>query len=228
MSDWQWRPSGPSGASQVHKASMRNWDFVRTMTAFPFCPCNPQQSSMCKDPVKNIEHQLRYQVKEQKCMLPIYSWGGRDQSPACPQGAGPGGRLFFRLAGLCSCFLWAMLFRTSQVTISPLHVLCLVIQSCLILCNPMDCSPPGFSVHEDSPGKNTEVGCHAFLREPSQHWEDPLHCRQVLYRLSHQCISYKGGCAYSVNIVTLSISTCTQAHEMRDRICMLCPISHTS
>ena len=164
MSDWQWRPSGPSGASQVHKASMRNRDFVRTMTAFPFCPCNPQQSSMCKDPVKNIEHQLRYQVKEQKCMLPIYSLGGRDQSPACPQGAGPGGRLFFRLAGLCSCFLWAMLFRTSQVTISPLHVLCLVIQSCLILCNPMDCSPPGFSVHEDSPGKNTEVGCHALLQ----------------------------------------------------------------
>ena len=107
-------------------------------------------------------------------------------------------------------------------------VVCLVIKLCLILCNPMDCSPPGFSVHEDSPGKNTEVGCHAFLREPSQHWEDPLHCRQVLYRLSHQCISYKGGCAYSVNIVTLSISTCTQAHEMRDRICMLCPISHTS
>ena len=38
-------------------------------------------------------------------------------------------------------------------------VLCLVIQSCLTLCNPMDCSPPGSSVHEDSPGKNTRVGC---------------------------------------------------------------------
>ena len=24
---------------------------------------------------------------------------------------------------------------------------CLITQSCLILCNPMDCSPPGFSVH---------------------------------------------------------------------------------
>ena len=40
-------------------------------------------------------------------------------------------------------------------------VLCLVIQSCLTLCNLMDCSPPGSSVHGDSTGKNTRVGCHA-------------------------------------------------------------------
>ena len=42
-------------------------------------------------------------------------------------------------------------------------VLCLVTQSCLTLCNPVDCSPPGPSVHGDSPGKNTGVGCHALL-----------------------------------------------------------------
>ena len=29
---------------------------------------------------------------------------------------------------------------------------------------PWDCSPPGSSVHEDSPGKNTGVGCHALLQ----------------------------------------------------------------
>ena len=29
---------------------------------------------------------------------------------------------------------------------------------------PMDCSPPGSSVHGDSPGKNTGVGCHALLQ----------------------------------------------------------------
>ena len=28
-----------------------------------------------------------------------------------------------------------------------LNVLCLVVQSCLTLCDPMDGSPPGFSVH---------------------------------------------------------------------------------
>ena len=36
--------------------------------------------------------------------------------------------------------------------------------SCLTLCNPMDCSPPGSSVHGDSPGKKTGVGCHALLQ----------------------------------------------------------------
>ena len=37
--------------------------------------------------------------------------------------------------------------------------MCLVAQLCLILCDPMDYSPPGSSVHGDSPGKNTGVGC---------------------------------------------------------------------
>ena len=41
--------------------------------------------------------------------------------------------------------------------------LCLVAQSCPILCNPM--GPPGPSVHRDSPGKNTGVGCHAILQD---------------------------------------------------------------
>ena len=37
---------------------------------------------------------------------------------------------------------------------------CLVAQSRPTLCNPIDCSTPGSSVHGDSPGKNTGVGCH--------------------------------------------------------------------
>ena len=40
----------------------------------------------------------------------------------------------------------------------------LSLQSCPALCDSMDCSPPGSSVHGDSPGKNTEVGCHALLQ----------------------------------------------------------------
>ena len=43
-------------------------------------------------------------------------------------------------------------------------VLCLVTQSCLTLFNPVDCSPPGSSVHGDSAGKNTGVCCHAFCQ----------------------------------------------------------------
>ena len=34
-------------------------------------------------------------------------------------------------------------------------VLCLAARSFPTLCDPMDCSPPGFSVHGDSPDKNT-------------------------------------------------------------------------
>ena len=46
-------------------------------------------------------------------------------------------------------------------------VLCLDIQSCLILCNPMNCGLPGTSVGGDSPGKNIGVGYHAFLNLPN-------------------------------------------------------------
>ena len=38
------------------------------------------------------------------------------------------------------------------------------LQLCLTFYNPMDCSPPGSSVHEHSPGKNTGVDCHALLQ----------------------------------------------------------------
>ena len=46
----------------------------------------------------------------------------------------------------------------------PHGVWCLVIESCLTLCDPMDCGRPGSSVHEESPGKNTGVGCHVLLQ----------------------------------------------------------------
>ena len=41
---------------------------------------------------------------------------------------------------------------------------CLAAQSCQTLCNSMDSSSPGSSVHGDSPGKNTGVGCHGLLQ----------------------------------------------------------------
>ena len=53
----------------------------------------------------------------------------------------------------------------------------------------MDCSPPGSSVHGDSPGKNTGVSCHAFFQGifPTQGLNPGLpHGRWILYRLSHQ------------------------------------------
>ena len=68
-------------------------------------------------------------------------------------------------------------------------VLCLVAQSCPTLCDLMDCSPQGFSVHGDSPGRNTGVGCHALLQGifPTQGSQPGLpHCRQIPYCLSQQ------------------------------------------
>ena len=62
-------------------------------------------------------------------------------------------------------------------------------QSCLTLCDPMDCSPPGSSVHADSPGKNTGVGCHALLQGifPNQGSNlGLLYWGQILYHVSHQ------------------------------------------
>ena len=43
------------------------------------------------------------------------------------------------------------------------HILCSVTQWRPTLCDPMDCTWPGSSVHEDSPDKNTGMGCHALL-----------------------------------------------------------------
>ena len=66
----------------------------------------------------------------------------------------------------------------------------LVTQSCLTLCNSMDCSPPGSSVHRHSPGKNPEVGSHSLLQGifSSQGLnQNLLHCRQILY-----CLRYQG------------------------------------
>ena len=55
---------------------------------------------------------------------------------------------------------------------------------------PVDCSPPGSSVHGDSSGKNSGgVGCHALLQGifPTQGLNPGLlHRRQILDSLSHQ------------------------------------------
>ena len=69
-----------------------------------------------------------------------------------------------------------------------IHILCYASLH-LTLCNFMKFSPPDSSVHEDSPCKNSGVGCHALLQGISltQGLSPGLpHCRQILYRVSHQ------------------------------------------
>ena len=65
---------------------------------------------------------------------------------------------------------------------------CVRAQSCLTLRDPMDCSPPGSSVHGDFPDKNTGVGCHVLLEIFPTQGSNPglVHSRQILYPLSHQ------------------------------------------
>ena len=62
-------------------------------------------------------------------------------------------------------------------------VLCFVhvaksLQLCPTLCDPVDCSPRGSSVHGIYPGKNTGVGCHSLLQGvfPTQGLNSPLLC----------------------------------------------------
>ena len=49
------------------------------------------------------------------------------------------------------------MFITPVGAMQTMLVLCSVAQLCLTLCDLMDCSFPGSSVHGDSPGKNTGV-----------------------------------------------------------------------
>ena len=72
----------------------------------------------------------------------------------------------------------------------PSLCVCVVVgQSCLTLCNPMDCSPPGSSVHGISQARILEWVAIPFSKGSSWPRDSNLdlpHCRQILYHLSHQ------------------------------------------
>ena len=73
------------------------------------------------------------------------------------------------------------------------------------------CDPPGSSVLGDSPGKNIGVGCHALLQGifPIQGSNPGFpHCRQILYRLSHQ------GSPYSLSKFQLYNSVINYSHHV--------------
>ena len=76
----------------------------------------------------------------------------------------------------CHCLLfqsshWLPFFCPETPPVWPCHCpawssFCsLCAQPCLTFCDPLDYSPPGFSIHAwDFPGKNTGVGCHVLLQ----------------------------------------------------------------
>ena len=76
--------------------------------------------------------------------------------------------LFFLKAWLISNVVLVSGVQQSDSVFYICAVLGLVAQSCPTLCDLTICSSPGSSVHGDSPGKNTGMGCHAFLQGSSQ------------------------------------------------------------
>ena len=77
----------------------------------------------------------------------------------------------------------------THITVSITCAAALGSQLCPTLCKPMDCSPPGSSVHGDSPGKNTGVGSLSLLQGifPIQESNRGLlHYGWILYQQSHQ------------------------------------------
>ena len=63
-------------------------------------------------------------------------------------------------------------------------ILVLVTQSCPTLCDPMDCSPSGFSVHGILQARIHSILQGIFLTQGSN--PGFSHCRQIFYHLSHQ------------------------------------------
>ena len=86
---------------------------------------------------------------------------------------------------------------------------------------PMDYNLPGSSVHGDSPGKNTGVGCHALLQGifPTQGLNPDLpHCRQILYCLSHQERIFRRPCNGKDHIAMSQAQVCSYKGPIGPRI----------
>ena len=68
----------------------------------------------------------------------------------------------------------------------------LVIQSCPTLCDPVDYSPPGSSIHGIIQARILEWVAIPFFRGSSRPRDQTrvshLHCRWIFYHLSHQVL----------------------------------------
>ena len=62
----------------------------------------------------------------------------------------------------------------------------LIAQLCMTLCNPMDCTPPGFSVQGILQVRILECVAIPFIFPSQESNPDFLCCRWILYHLSHQ------------------------------------------
>ena len=75
---------------------------------------------------------------------------------------------------------------------------CLIVQLCLTLGHPMDCSPPGSSVYGILQAR---ISCHSLLQGifPTQGLNPGLlHCRWILYHAGHQGSPYSAYSCYKI------------------------------
>ena len=110
-----------------------------------------------------------------------------------------------------SCPFPSLSFLTPSLPEIPVSVDCVVctelLQSCPALCNRMDCSSLGSSVHRDSPGKNTGVDFVACSRASSQLGIEPTFPVIPSLQADSLPLSYRGSpCHYRYTVRSDQIS----------------------
>ena len=138
--------------AHTHLVTLYSWYFLQVVKwklTFPTFS-SPQG-------LQNSKSSSSFQAPLSSCLEPRESMHA--SSLLCPP--------LFPSSGICreKCVGW----QTAGLRVC---VCVKLLQLCLTLCDSMDCSPPGPSVHGHSPGKNTGMGCHALLQGiiPTRDW----------------------------------------------------------
>ena len=167
-----------SQSSTTQQLRRKGQCMLRASDAWPYN--NAMRCERYQDPHFTEETQAQSQVSKLPKITPLKPWK-------------PGHQWGLTLTRPLACSSHAALPGHHPHFCSPSSsfvCVCLVVQSGPTFCDPMDCSSPDSSVHGDSPGKNTRVGCHVLLQGlifPTQGLKPGLqHCRRILYHLSHQ------------------------------------------
>ena len=120
-----------------------------------------------------------------------------------------------------SNFPGARLLRSTWGQVVLKLYVCSSLQLCLTLCNPMDCSPPGFSDHGILQARILEwvaipfFGRYFWLRLNPGH----LLCRQILYHLNHRRHTSVQSVQFSCSVLSDSLRPHESQHTRP-----LCPL----
>ena len=99
-------------------------------------------------------------------------------------------------------------YHSCKYYFCPITVYCAQLLSRVRLCNAMDCSPPGSSVHGDSPGKNTGVVSMPSSRGSSQFMDGT----QVYYTALVSGVQYLYTC--KMIIIVSPINSCHLTYKI--------------